>query len=208
MVQTADLARQQRRGPHHRPRADAAAPLTNPARRQEQFQRNPVPLPCASFAPRRRALLLAGAAAAVAPALAQPGRSNPGRPITVAQVVDTSAAQQDVSKDFLVGSRAVLAGHQCTRRPARRARLAPGRGSRRLGGQPASRVAHDPRQPGVHRAVRQRGRPGRRRRWPRRCGRKAWPSRMRRPGCRTRRSTWTSTRSPSSRGARSRSRTR
>lgn len=54
----------------------------------------------------RRQLLLAGTAVAVAsPALAQPGRSA-GKPITVAQVVDTSGAQQDVSKDILIGSRA------------------------------------------------------------------------------------------------------
>ncbi len=57
--------------------------------------------------PRRRVLaagagaLLAGAA----PAWAQPGRAS-GRPVTIAQIVDTSASQQDVSKDFLIGSRA------------------------------------------------------------------------------------------------------
>jgi hypothetical protein len=60
----------------------------------------------ASPAPRRRALLLATAAATVArPSAAQPGRPA-GKPLTVAQIVDTSLAQQDVSKDFLVGSRA------------------------------------------------------------------------------------------------------
>lgn len=50
------------------------------------------------------ALLAAGAAA---PLWAQPGKT-PGnsRGITVAQVVDFSLAQQDVSKDFLIGSRA------------------------------------------------------------------------------------------------------
>jgi ABC-type branched-subunit amino acid transport system substrate-binding protein len=54
----------------------------------------------------RRQVLLAGAAAAVAaPALAQPGRSA-GKPFTVAQIIDTTGAQQDVSKDFLIGSRA------------------------------------------------------------------------------------------------------
>ena len=52
-----------------------------------------------------RRALLAGAAAACAafPALAQ---RPSGRPITVAQLHDTSAAGQDVAKDFLVGSRA------------------------------------------------------------------------------------------------------
>jgi ABC-type branched-subunit amino acid transport system substrate-binding protein len=55
-------------------------------------------------APRRR--LLVGAAAALAlPALAQPGRAA-GRGVTVAQLYDISTAQQDVSKDFLIGSRA------------------------------------------------------------------------------------------------------
>ncbi len=37
---------------------------------------------------------------------AQPGRPAAGRPITIAQIFDTSALQQDVSKDFLIGSRA------------------------------------------------------------------------------------------------------
>lgn len=57
--------------------------------------------------PRRR-ILAAGAGALLAgaaPAWAQPGRAN-GRPLTIAQIVDTSASQQDVSKDFLIGSRA------------------------------------------------------------------------------------------------------
>ena len=55
----------------------------------------------------RRRALLAGAAASLASpfASAQPGRIA-GRPLTVLQVVDTSPAQQDVSKDFLIGSRA------------------------------------------------------------------------------------------------------
>lgn len=54
-----------------------------------------------------RRALLAGAAGAVAlPAFAQPRRAASARPLTIAQVVDTSAAQQDVSRDFLVGSRA------------------------------------------------------------------------------------------------------
>lgn len=49
----------------------------------------------------RRRLLAAGAAAVLArPALAQP------RPLTVAQLFDSSPREQDVSKDFLIGSRA------------------------------------------------------------------------------------------------------
>src|SRR5258706_47576 len=58
--------------------------------------------------PRRR-LLVAGAAALVGGAAtvrAQPGRAAGGRPLIIAQIVDTSPAQQDVSKDFLIGSRA------------------------------------------------------------------------------------------------------
>lgn len=54
---------------------------------------------------RRQALLAAGAwtlASASAPA----GAAVSGKAITVAQVFDTSDAQQDVSKDFLIGSRA------------------------------------------------------------------------------------------------------
>jgi len=60
----------------------------------------------APFAVRRRALLVAAAASVAAPvARAQRGRAA-GKPVTVAQLVDVSAAQQDVSKDFLVGARA------------------------------------------------------------------------------------------------------
>jgi ABC-type branched-subunit amino acid transport system substrate-binding protein len=60
----------------------------------------------AHFTQRRRALLLATAATLATPAVpAQPGRAA-GKPVTVAQIFDTSAAQQDVSKDFLIGSRA------------------------------------------------------------------------------------------------------
>lgn len=63
----------------------------------------------------RRAILqriLAISAAAMLPAApvsAQPSRnvaSAGGRPWVVAQIVDTTAQQQDVSKDFLIGSRA------------------------------------------------------------------------------------------------------
>ena len=54
----------------------------------------------------RRGLLLGAAGAAVAgPAFAQPGRGT-GKAVTIAQIVDVSANQQDVSKDFLIGSRA------------------------------------------------------------------------------------------------------
>jgi hypothetical protein len=60
-----------------------------------------------AFSVRRRHALVFSAAAVGAPmALAQPGRAAPGRPLTVVQMVDTSPAQQDVSKDFLIGSRA------------------------------------------------------------------------------------------------------
>ncbi|MDB5871307.1 MAG: twin-arginine translocation pathway signal protein [Ramlibacter sp.] len=58
---------------------------------------------------RRRQVLLAAAGAALisAPAQAQPGRpATAARPITVAQIFDASAGQQDISKDFLIGSRA------------------------------------------------------------------------------------------------------
>jgi ABC-type branched-subunit amino acid transport system substrate-binding protein len=54
---------------------------------------------------RRRVLLGAGAACLGTPLLAQPGRTA-GRPFTIAQVHDTTPAQLDVSKDFLIGSRA------------------------------------------------------------------------------------------------------
>ena len=64
-----------------------------------------MPLSRVPFALRRRALLISAAATAAAPVLAQPGRAT-GKAVVVAQVVDTSTAQQDVSKDFLVGSRA------------------------------------------------------------------------------------------------------
>ena len=59
------------------------------------------------FAASRRRVLAAGAACALASgvAWAQPGRKG-GKPLTVAQIVDTSADQQDVAKDFLIGSRA------------------------------------------------------------------------------------------------------
>jgi ABC-type branched-subunit amino acid transport system substrate-binding protein len=59
---------------------------------------------CARFTG-RRALLRAACALVATPALAQPGKAA-GRGITVAQIVDTSPTQQDVAKDFLIGSRA------------------------------------------------------------------------------------------------------
>lgn len=54
----------------------------------------------------RRQALLAGASLSC-PALvrAQPGKGV-GKPVVIAQVADTSAAQQDVSRDFLAGARA------------------------------------------------------------------------------------------------------
>ena len=62
------------------------------------------------FSTRRQLLQRTGAlgASAVMPAWAQPGKPAGGsRNVVVAQVVDFSQAQQDVSKDFLIGSRAV-----------------------------------------------------------------------------------------------------
>ena len=56
--------------------------------------------------PGRRRVLVGAAAFAVAPALlAQPAKAA-ARSVLVAQIVDTSPTQQDVSKDFLIGSRA------------------------------------------------------------------------------------------------------
>ena len=58
---------------------------------------------------RRRFLQQAGivAAGVAAPAMAQPVKTGTaGRSVAVAQLVDVSQAQQDVSKDFLIGSRA------------------------------------------------------------------------------------------------------
>jgi ABC-type branched-subunit amino acid transport system substrate-binding protein len=54
----------------------------------------------------QRASLITAAAAVAYPAWAQPGKTAPSRGIVVAQAVDFSQAQQDVSKDFLIGSRA------------------------------------------------------------------------------------------------------
>lgn len=59
----------------------------------------------------RRRVLRSGLALLAAPlaaaAVAQPGRAGvAARPITVAQIFDGSPPQQDVSKDFLIGSRA------------------------------------------------------------------------------------------------------
>lgn len=52
----------------------------------------------------RRTLLAGGAAAIALPAGAQPRAG--GRPVVIGQLVDTSVAEQDVAKDFLIGSRA------------------------------------------------------------------------------------------------------
>lgn len=67
----------------------------------------PQPKPLLPHLPRRRLLQHAGllAASIAAPAWAQTGKSA-SRSLIVAQVVDFSQAQQDVSKDFLIGSRA------------------------------------------------------------------------------------------------------
>ena len=54
--------------------------------------------------PVRRRALLVGAANLAAPVLAQSSRESAG--IAVAQIFDGSAGEQDVTKDFLVGSRA------------------------------------------------------------------------------------------------------
>ncbi|GAD23475.1 amino acid/amide ABC transporter substrate-binding protein [Acidovorax sp. MR-S7] len=64
----------------------------------------------ALLAPRRRAVLQAAGAATAAWALpARPARAQDMRSIAVAQIVDLSARHQDVSRDFLVGSRAAWA---------------------------------------------------------------------------------------------------
>lgn len=55
---------------------------------------------------RRRTLLAAAGSALCASAWPQPGRPAAGRAIRVAQIFDSSGAQQDVSKDFLIGARA------------------------------------------------------------------------------------------------------
>jgi len=54
----------------------------------------------------KRASLITAAAGVALPAWAQPGKGASSRSIVVAQTVDFSQAQQDVSKDFLIGSRA------------------------------------------------------------------------------------------------------
>lgn len=65
------------------------------------------PTPSAFAAPlRRRTLLRAGACAALGLPAARSVRAGPPSPVAVAQIVDVSQAQQDVSKDFLIGSRA------------------------------------------------------------------------------------------------------
>jgi hypothetical protein len=64
-----------------------------------------------SFCLHRRRGILAGsllAAGVALPALAQSGRHKPAGPssLMVAQLVDTSASEQDIAKDFLIGARA------------------------------------------------------------------------------------------------------
>jgi hypothetical protein len=54
---------------------------------------------------RRRAVLAGSACALALPALAQSGRPA-ARPLVVAQIQDVSGAEQDVTRDFLVGARA------------------------------------------------------------------------------------------------------
>ncbi len=55
----------------------------------------------------QRAVVVAGATAVPALALGQPGKpTTGGRRLMVAQILDTSARQQDVAKDFLIGARA------------------------------------------------------------------------------------------------------
>jgi len=51
---------------------------------------------------RRRLVVAGGAALCGRASWAQPGKGG----ITIAQIFDSSAEQQDVSKDFLIGSRA------------------------------------------------------------------------------------------------------
>ncbi len=66
-------------------------------------------LPHPEHRSRRRALQSAAACliGAALPSFAQPGKAaGTQRPVTVAQIVDVSPTQQDVSKDFLIGSRA------------------------------------------------------------------------------------------------------
>ncbi|MES2953800.1 MAG: ABC transporter substrate-binding protein [Pseudomonadota bacterium] len=67
-------------------------------------------MPSIHTPPTRRRLLQAAALLATGtalPGMAQTGRSNgTSRSLVVAQLVDYSVAQQDVSKDFLIGSRA------------------------------------------------------------------------------------------------------
>ncbi len=66
-------------------------------------------MPVTKSSSRRLWLKQAGLVSAMVslPALAQPAKPSAGqRSVTIAQIVDFSQAQQDVSKDFLIGSRA------------------------------------------------------------------------------------------------------
>ena len=68
-------------------------------------------MPLSKSLPNRRLWLKTASLSSALVALpiwAQPGRPSPGqRSVTIAQIVDFSQVQQDVSKDFLIGSRAV-----------------------------------------------------------------------------------------------------
>ncbi len=58
------------------------------------------------YTPRRRHILQAGVGIAASSVALSGARAQPGRGLVVAQIADMSAMQQDVSKDFLIGSRA------------------------------------------------------------------------------------------------------
>lgn len=54
----------------------------------------------------KRRMVMTAAAAALVPHSFAATRANAARTVTITQIVDASAVQQDVSKDFLIGSRA------------------------------------------------------------------------------------------------------
>lgn len=166
-------------------------------------------MPLQSPAISRRQLLQGASmltAGAVAPGWAQPGKAAASRAVVVAQVVDFSQAQQDVSKDFLIGSRAAWQdinsrGHtrptgaaSCARngrhtsQPARGPRLGPGQSILRC---PLRQCRRPDRQPDRHPVA-----PG------------VWILLTQRPGCKTPASKSMTRRSRFSRRARNRSPTR
>lgn len=59
-----------------------------------------------TFSPGRRRILQAGVGVAASSVALTGAQTQPGRGTVVAQIVDTSPMHQDVSKDFLIGSRA------------------------------------------------------------------------------------------------------